>query len=404
MTLFFWISGLLLAIIWFVPLFQAFLNGHVIDITGPEWAPPRGANFPALTIVVPARNEEAELAPALGSLLRLDYPAYDVIAVNDRSTDATGKIMEQIALTPEAAGKLRVVHVRELPPGWLGKTHAMWLGAQQASGDWILFTDADCVFHPESLRRAIHYAMTSGTDHLVVFPTAFMKTWGERMMISFPQVMASLVFRPWKVKDESARDSIGVGAFNLIRRTAYQAMGTYEKLRMEVVDDLKFGEAVKQAGLRQDVVSGPGLVSLRWAIGAMGVVRNLEKNLFAFFRFRLSMVLGACLALAVLCIWPFVALIAAPGWARVPFGFAILAIAGLYYRASRITRATPWFFLTTPVAAMLFVFAVLRSAFHAIKDGGITWRGTRYSLRELRNMKAGRYAQAADFSGTGSSE
>lgn len=388
MTLFFWISGVLLALIWFVPLLQAFRNGHVIDIAGTEWSPPPDTGFPSLTIIVPARNEEAELEPALGSLLRLNYPVYDVIAVNDRSTDATSEIMERITLAPEAADKLRVVHVRELPTGWLGKTHAMWLGAQQASGDWILFTDADCVFHPESLQRAIHYATTSGTDHLVVFPTAFMKTWGERMMISFPQVMASLVLRPWKVKDESARDSIGVGAFNLIRRTAYQAMGTYEKLRMEVVDDLKFGEAVKQAGLRQDVVSGPGLVSLRWAIGAMGVVRNLEKNLFAFFQFRISMAVGACLALWFLCIWPFVALVAAPGWERVPFGFAILAIAGLYYRASRVTRASPLFFLTTPIAAMLFVIAVLRSAFHAIKDGGVTWRGTKYSLRELRNMKA----------------
>ncbi len=388
MTLFFWISGLLLALIWFVPLFQALLNGYLADITGPEWSAPPDAGLPSLTIVVPARNEEAELEPALRSLLRLDYPAYEVIAVNDRSTDATGKIMERIALGDEAAGKLRVVHVRELPAGWLGKTHAMWLGARQANSDWILFTDADCIFHPESLQRAIHYATTSGADHLVVFPTAFMKTWGERMMISFPHVMASLVFRPWKVKDGSARDSIGVGAFNLIRRTAYQAMGTYEKLRMAVVDDLKFGEAVKRAGLRQDVVSGPGLVSLRWSVGAMGVVRNLEKNLFAFFQFRLSIVLGACLALAFLCVWPFVALIAAPGWARVPFGFAILMIAGLYYRASRVTRVSIWFFLTTPIAAMLFVFAVLRSAFHAIKDGGVTWRGTKYSLRELRNMKA----------------
>lgn len=388
MTLFFWISGLVLALVWFVPLFQAWRNGHIADITGPEWSPPAAADLPSLTIVVPARNEEAELEPALSSLLRLDYPAYEVIAVNDRSTDSTGGIMERIAISPEAAGKLRVVNVRELPESWLGKTHAMWLGAQQAGGDWILFTDADCVFHPESLRRAIYYANTTGADHLVVFPTAFMKTWGERMMISFPQVMAGLVFRPWKVKDKSARDSIGVGAFNLVRRSAYQAMGTFEQLRMELIDDLKFGEAVKQAGLRQDVVAGPGLVSLRWAVGAMGVVRNLEKNLFAFFQFRISIVLGACMLLWFLCIWPFAALIAAPGWARVPFGFTVLVIAGHYFRASRITRASPWLFLSAPVAATLFVFAVLRSAFHAVKDGGVTWRGTRYSLRELRNMKA----------------
>ena len=189
--------------------------------------------------------------------------------MNDRSTDQTGAIMERLAAEPASEGKLRVIHVRDLPSGWLGKVHAMWLGSQtnaaeenasqrnaqrnaaQATSDWLLFTDADCVFHPDTLRRAIHYATKTATAHLVLFPTAHMKTLGERMMISFPQVMSSFAMRPWKVRDPKARDYIGVGAFNLIRRSAYDAIGTYEKLRLEVVDDLKLGESVKKAGLRR---------------------------------------------------------------------------------------------------------------------------------------------------------
>ena len=148
----------------------------------------------------------------------------------------------------------------------------MWLGSQgnatlrnaaegnatqQGSSEWLLFTDADCVFLPDSVRRAVHYAIKTGADHLVLFPTAHMNTLGERMMISFPQVMANFVMRPWKMRDPKARDHIGVGAFNLIRRSAYEQIGTYERLRMEVVDDMKLGESIKRAGLRQDVVYGP---------------------------------------------------------------------------------------------------------------------------------------------------
>src|SRR6478736_2558746 len=286
MIWFYWISGLLLAAIWLVPVVQLALHfSEVADLTSADWEPPKDAALPSLAIVVPARNEEAEIGPALRSLLQLDYPNYEVVAVNDRSTDQTGQIMERLAAEPTAQGRLRVVHVKELPSGWLGKLHAMWLGAkgnaarqgsaaQQGTSDWLLFTDADCVFRPDSLRRAIYYATKTGVDHLVLFPTAHMKSLGERMMIAFPQVMSIFAMRPWKVRDPNAHDHMGVGAFNLIRRPAYNAIGTYEKLRFEIVDDIKLGEAVKKSGLRQDVVFGPELVTLRWAVGAAGVVSN----------------------------------------------------------------------------------------------------------------------------------
>jgi glycosyltransferase involved in cell wall biosynthesis len=329
----------------------------------------------------------------------LNYPRFEVVAVNDRSTDQTGAIMERIAAEPAAQGRLRVIHVRDLPTGWLGKVHAMWLGsqtnvvqgnagegnaAQQGRSDWLLFTDADCVFQADCLRRAIHYATATATDHLVLFPTAHMKTLGERMMISFPQVMAGFAMRPWKVRDPNTRDHIGVGAFNLIRRSAYDAIGTYETLRLEVVDDIKLGEAIKKAGLRQDVVFGHELVSLRWAVGAAGVVANLEKNLFAFLRFRVSLVLGVCALTFFLCVCPFLGLLLAPGWPRVPFAVAVAMIALAYTLTGRYMASSPWMFLTCPIAALVFAFATLQSAFIAVRDGGITWRGTKYSLEELK--------------------
>jgi hypothetical protein len=175
-----------------------------------------------------------------------------------------------------------------------------------------------------------------------------------------------------------------VGAFNLVRRPAYLAIGTYEKLRLEIVDDLKLGEAVKKAGLRQDVVFGPGLVTLRWAVGAAGVIRNLEKNLFAFLHFRISFAVIFCAALGFLCVLPFAGVALAPGWTRAGFACAVAMIAAVYFFTSRYTRVSPLLFLSCPIGALLFIFAVLRSAFVAVKDGGITWRGTKYPLAELR--------------------
>ena len=389
-TLLYWTSGLLLALIWLVPTLQLVLHAsEVADLTQPEWNPPQDAALPSLTIVVPARNEEAEIEAALRSLLQLNYPQYQIVAVNDRSMDQTGAIIERLAAEPASAGKLRVLHVRDLPSGWLGKLHAMWLGAQQNQSDWLLFTDADCVFHPAALRRAIHYATANATavDHLVLFPTAHMKTLGERMMISFPQVMSSFVVRPWKIRDPNARDHIGVGAFNLIRRSAYDAIGTYEKLRMEVVDDLKLGEAIKKASLRQDIVFGPELVSLRWAVGAAGVVANLEKNLFAVFQFRVSLVVCACALTFFLCVCPFLGLFLAPGGACAGFAVAVAMIALAYTLSGRYMGNSPWLFLTCPIAAIVLAFATLQSAFLALRDGAITWRGTRYPLEELRKKR-----------------
>src|SRR6202142_4728108 len=124
----------------------------------------------------------------------------------------------------------------------------MWTAANQATGEWLLFTDAVVLFKPDSLRRALVYAESVPADHMVLFPRMIMKQPGGYMMIAFFQTMFMFGHRPWKVADPKARDHMGVGAFNLVRRSAYDAVGTYLALRMEVVDDMKLGKVVKNAG------------------------------------------------------------------------------------------------------------------------------------------------------------
>ena len=318
-AIFHWVAGSILALVWFSRLLDAALGmSKVADISRPEWNRKPAGN-PRVSIIVPARNEEAHIAPALTTLLKLDYDNYEVIAVNDRSTDRTGEVMNQIALTPEAQGRLKVIHITELPSGWLGKAHAMWTAANQANGDWLLFTDADVLFRPDVLKRALAYAEAESADHVVLFPRMIMKSPGERMMIAFFQTLFVFGHRPWKVADPKTKDHMGVGAFNLIRRRVYDAVGTYQALRFEVLDDMKLGKIVKNSGYAQRNVYGADLISLRWAHGAMGMVNNLTKNFFAIMSFQWWRALMSAFALAFLNLMPFVGVCLAHGWARLPY-------------------------------------------------------------------------------------
>src|SRR4030088_3092556 len=179
-----WIAGGILALAWFSRIVEAaFGMPQVADIARPEGdrRPATPSGEPRVSIVVPARNEEEHIRETLVQLLALDYSNYEIIAVNDRSTDRTGQAMDEVAASPQAHGLLKVIHISELTSGWLGKTHAMWTAGQHASGDWLLFTDADVLFKPDSLRRAVAYAEAKQADNAVLYPHMSMKRPGEKM-------------------------------------------------------------------------------------------------------------------------------------------------------------------------------------------------------------------------------
>ena len=399
-----WVAGIVLALAWFSRIVDAALGmPSVADVSRPQWDrnPVSPAGNPRVSIIVPARNEEEIIEHSLQSLLSLDYDNYEVIAVNDRSTDRTGEIMESVmgssqvsqirrdlghptSFSGSSFSLLRVVHHRELPAGWLGKTHAMWTAANLATGDWLLFTDADVIFRPDSLRRAVAYAEAEAADHVVLFPRMIMKTPGERMMIAFFQTMFMFGHRPWKVADPKAGDHMGVGAFNLVRRRVYDAVGTYEALRMEVVDDMKLGKVVKQAGFAQRNVFGADLISIRWARGAMGVVNNLTKNFFAVLSFQRWRTVLSAFGLAFLNLGPFLGIWLAHGWARAPFAIALASILLIYFGMSKRSSVPPYYFFLHPVSTSLFIYTLLRSMMLTLWHDGVVWRGTKYPLEELR--------------------
>ena len=257
--------------------------------------------------------------------------------------------------------------------------------ARQTATPWLLFTDGDILFRSDTLERALRYAHESNADHVALALTLILQSAGERMMTTVFGLFTLLSFRPWKTPDPAAKhDSVGVGGFNLIRSSVYRAIGGFEALRMEVLEDLRLGFEVKHQGFHQRVVFGRDLIRVHWASGALGMTHNLTKNFFAMFRFRPAALVAGAIILALLFLAPFAGLFA-PWPIRSASLVALVMIALAHSYSSRhFTGISILYLLTMPIGAALLVYALLRSMILTLARGGVVWRGTFYPLRELR--------------------
>ncbi len=401
LSLLFWQRTLLcvswlLAISWLWQVADRWLHRHAVpDLHDLPLPPDQTTAAPHLTVIVPACNEQDAIEATLRSLLASRGLSLQILAVDDRSTDATGARMDAVAAEwaaqRSAASQtqsapqhtLELLRIRSLPPGWLGKPHALAIAAEHARADWILFTDGDIEFSPDALARAVAFAQREQADHMVMIPDWIAVSRAETALQGAMFALTGCGLRYWKIADPKARDFLGVGAFNLFRRKSYEALGGFASLRMEVLEDVRIGWRVKQEGMRQRIAWGQGMVRVRWANGAWGVVRNLEKNIFALFRFRLLPALAACAGLLLHTLLPLVAIVVG-GSARPAGILTYLALAAAYLLQQRRTRVPAAYVLFFPLASVLFLVAMLRSISLTLARGGVLWRGTLYPLRELR--------------------
>lgn len=352
----------------------------MLRLDGPA---PDAAGLPAVTAVVPCRNEAADVEGCVRSLLAQDLPEVRVVAVDDRSTDATGAILDRIARDD---ARLEVVHVRELPPGWLGKNHACAAGARRARGEWLLFTDGDVVFEPDALRRALDAALRRGLGHLAVAPAFVAPGFAERAFVTAFAALLAPAVRVWDLPRPGTRAHFGVGAFNLVRRDGYERAGGHARVAMEVVDDVKLGLLLRRSGVPQGAAESGGLVSVRWQRGFLPSVLGLVKNAFAAVEYRLELALAAAAGGALLGAVPPAVLALGPGpWPRAVAG-AALAVAFAHHAASarRLARGSGAEGILAPACALLLGAVVLGSALAARWRGAVVWRGTWYGLGEVR--------------------
>lgn len=357
---------------------------RVPNLLTPAWDAPLPPEHPRLAVIVPACNEEAAIAGTVRTLLAQEGVNLEIIAVDDRSTDRTGAILDELAAAADGGPvPLTVLHIRELPAGWMGKQNALAQGVAATRAPYLLFTDGDIFFRPDALRRAMRFTLEEGADHLVLLPTPIMKTWGEHMMISALQVYSAWAVRLWRIPDPRRKDRLGVGAFNLLRREAYDAIGGIAAFRMEVIEDVRIAVEIKRHGLRQRVALGAGLVTLHWASGALGIVRNVTKNSFAAFRFQAAPALAAALGLFVYGVLPAAGLFGPP-LMRAASIVILLSILTLYFLFRREGGSSPWYALLFPLASVLLAYALLRSIVLTLARGAVVWRGTAYPIRTLR--------------------
>lgn len=241
--------------------------------------------FPKVSILVPARNEENNIAACVRSLLSQDYPDFEVIVIDDQSSDATRIILAQIA---EAEPRLRVLDGDPPPDGWLGKNWACFQLAQQAQGDLLLFTDADTFHRPQTLRAIVTALMGEQADLLTGFPRQKVHTWGERLLVPF-FTWAFYCFNPLAITHRLRLPALSdaVGQMMLFRRQAYQAIGGHNQIRASIIDDLTLARRIKAAGLRGRVAYIADLIHCRMYRGSRAAFNGFAKNLFAAFDFRL---------------------------------------------------------------------------------------------------------------------
>lgn len=382
MTILAWIA-LATFCIWLLPAIDIMRGNRAIAALR-TIAPDAPPNPPRVSIVVAARNEQRNIRTALRSLLSQTYPNYELIVVDDRSDDDTGAILDDMAdINPH----LRVIHVDTLPPRWLGKNHALWIGAKRAGGELLLFTDADIVMESSSLARAVNMMLAGRIDHLAVspsmtMPTTFLQMFGTSFIIFF-----SMFVRPWKARDPRSACHVGIGAFNFVRAEAYRCVGGHETIRLRPDDDIKLGKILKKGGFRSEVAYGPDFISVEWYSSLGQVIGGLEKNAFSGTDYKITSVLAGSIFHLAATVWPYPALFVTSGITQALYAGVVLLLTLLFADCAAFHNSRRWYAVGFPFCTALFVWILLRTMTLNLLKGGITWRGTFYSLKELKSNR-----------------
>ena len=338
-------------------------------------------DMPLVSIIVPARNEERNIGACVESLLAQDYPRFEVIVVDDGSTDATPRILRDLEGQHPGGQCLRVLRVESLPEGWAGKPHALYTGAEAARGSWLLFTDADTRHAPAALRMAMCTALAHSDDLLSLGTRQDLPDFWGRVIMPLVYMGISMMYPPRQVNDPHSRVAIANGQFILIRREAYDGIGGYgaTDLRATVLDDRDLAQAVKHSGGRLEMVDGRDLVRTRMYHSLREHWEGWGKNAYAGSRGGLPFYLAMMLGLPMTCILPFALLLAGllgRRWDWSLAGGTSVAATVAYRTEVNKGLGVPWRYVWThPLAAAVFTGVLARSFWRVATGRGVVWRG-----------------------------
>ncbi|WP_426585723.1 glycosyltransferase [Mucilaginibacter sp. R-33] len=336
-------------------------------------------NPPPLAIIIAVRNEEEDLEKALQSVCHINYPKHRLIVVNDRSTDRTADILKDFSLRYP---KLQVTTIDTLPDGWLGKNNALYQGYLSSTEEWMLFADADIVFHPDAINQAVGYAVKHEVDHLTMLPELISRSSILNSVFATLSIMLMIAMKPWEAKNPKSKASSGIGAFNLVRRTAYEKIGTHVRIKLRPDDDLQLGQLIKKEGLRQDVLAGKGYVCLEWYrnLGELG--RGVQKNSFAMAKYSITQAIVNVLNMLLTVALP-MPLMFIFGTPVIRTMASVMLIVHIIYM-ELVPPNKWWYAFMIPFSGFFLAWYFLKASIITVVQGGIYWRDSFYSLDMLK--------------------
>ncbi|HET8781028.1 MAG TPA: glycosyltransferase family 2 protein [Pyrinomonadaceae bacterium] len=339
---------------------------------------------PLVSILVPARNEEQRvLEPCIRSILAQDYGNFEVIAVNDRSTDNTGAILAALAKTD---ARLDVIEGQELPPGWLGKPYAMHQALDHARGEWILATDADMIFNAAALRTAIERVLESDGDALTLIPRFETGSFWERVIIPTWEWVFLMFAVFYRINDPKSDRAAAIGGFFLMRRTVPDRVGGYEALKDEVMEDVRLAERIKRSGAQMMIDRAPELISTRMYRTFGEMWECSTKNWFSGVNFSLPLALMCVVSMYLVAVVPpLIALVSAVAIATgadlsslfIPAASSWLLQVLVMAVFSRRAGVSPVYALTAPLGLAVIYAMLFDSGIRITTGRGVTWKGRR---------------------------
>jgi chlorobactene glucosyltransferase len=369
-------------------LSNAIFIGGILIVTP---APPP-ANAPFISVCVPARNEERNIQACVEAILAQDYPNFEVLVLEDRSTDATGAILRNLAAQNE---KLKIINGSDLPKGWAGKPYALFQTSAAARGKWLCFVDADTFLSPTTLSSCYTKAIETDADMFTIMTFQIMGSFWEKVVMPIVMTALSVGFSPRKVNDPKSKDAIANGQFILIKRSVYDAIGGHESVKDQIVEDKAISEQVKWNGYRLIVANGYSVAKTRMYTSLPEMWEGWTKNIYLGLSDRPSlMLLGAfgafilLVAALFLPLWPLLGTfwyLQDGDWLALGVIFESLILwAIVIYARSRVAISmgiSPWYAFTLPLGAAVFAAMMITSTWKVISGKGVTWKGRIYTQK-----------------------
>ncbi len=357
--------------------------------------PPR-PDAPPISICVPARNEARNIRTCVESILAQDYPNFEVIVLDDRSTDATPEILDNLAKVGNLRKvPLKIIRGSDLPAGWAGKPHALFQASAAARGEWLCFVDADTFLAPAALSSCYAKAVETRADMFTIMTFQILGSFWEKVVMPIVMTALSVGFSPRRVNDPTRSDAIANGQFILIKRSVYDAIGGHERIKDQIVDDKAISEQVKWNGFRLIVANGYAVARTRMYTSLPEMWEGWTKNIYLGLSDRPSLMLlgafGAFILLAaalLLPLWPLLGLfwvLRGGSWlaSAIVLESSLLWAVVIYARA-RVALGmgiSPWYALTLPLGAAVFAAMMFTSAWKVLSGTGVAWKGRRYNSK-----------------------